>query len=286
MSARIRVSLLTVLALALGSSPAYAQWSFEREALKVTPGMLGDGESAVPGLRLASELALRTLEAEGCFPKQGSMALAADAPLTWEADRNPESLKAGFRGGVLVALFCPPEAVAGEPPPLEPPGRWGFLEIAAEASLETVQEMEDADLTLGTTLAYEHDQDRLWFLPAFTASFGFVDCLACTLPEGEDSWARRMDLEAAWSIPLRALMPQPLDGLRLRATGRYFAADGMGEALKEVREDIGTWGALELAYQFRNPGLFQEVHAGWRGGELPQRLVEQDAWTVGVTVVF
>ncbi len=286
MSALTRIAFLTLLTMALGAPPAHAQWSFEREKLKVTPAVLGDENNTVLGLRLASELALRTRNVSGCFPKRGSFALAADAPLTWNAGRNPESLRAEFRGGVLVALFCPPEAEPGQPPPLDPPDRWGFLEVAAEASLETLQELDDADLTLGATLAYEHDQDRLWFLPAFSASFGLVDCLDCALPEGEDSWVRRMDLEAAWSIPLRALVPEPLDGLRLRATGRYFAADGMGAALKEVREDIGAWGALEMAYQFRDPGLFQEVHVGWRGGELPQRLAERDAWTVGVTVVF
>lgn len=286
MSALIRGLAMGGMLLALGPSPAHPQWSFQREKLAVTPGLVGEGTDVVPAVRLATDLAFRGMDVEGCYPWRGNVAVRADAPLTWDADKNPEALSAELRGGALVALFCPPEAAPGEPPPLTPPRRWGFVEVSAEASIESLQELEDADLTLAATLAYEHDQDRLWFLPAFTASFGFVDCVGCSLPEEEDAWARRMDLMAAWSIPLRALMPEPLDPLRLRLTGRWFAAGGMGDGLKAVREDVGAWGALELAYQFRNPGLFQEVHVGWRGGQLPQRLAKQDAWTAGVTVVF
>ncbi len=251
--------------------------------LRVTPALLGSARNATPGLRLQVDLQRRLITTAGT-PRRVVAGIHADLPFAWHADRNPQTLQLHGGAGILVAGLRRPTPVPGQPPPLTAPRRWGFFEAQVQVRAEAAQRVDDADVAVVASIAYEHDQDRLWFVPHVELALGLVECVGCDLPD-DDSSSRRLDLLAGWSIPLAAVMPSPLAPLRIRPSGRYFRAWGVGESLAELRAEEGAWADIELAYAVDGVAWLHEVHAGWRGGRLPVRLAERTAWSFGFTLV-
>ncbi|MEJ2502753.1 MAG: hypothetical protein P8177_05455 [Gemmatimonadota bacterium] len=281
---RLGRALLAALVAApwAGPTPAAAQGG--EPAIALGPAVVG-AEDPTVGVRLRLDIARRDIDVEGT-PRRLLASFQADLPVTWDSDRNPESLRASGRFGLLLALIQRPPPGPDGMPSLEAPKRWGFVEVGVEAGAEAPQRLGDADLDVGVLLAYEHDQDRLWFLPAVEIGLAYVDCVGCDLPDEADPWFGRVDARASWSIPIGAVLPGVLAPLRLRPTGRWFQAWGTGEAVDAVRRDQGTWGAVELAYALTDLDPFYEVHVGWRGGDLPIRLAEDRAWSFGFTLAL
>lgn len=296
--AETRCSVGTLLLYALvatsvaGMPRVYAQTaeddtsSAASEWLQITPQLIGPTKSFNPGIRTAIQLDRTVIRVSTTHPRRFQFSFGADLPFAWDPERNPESLEVEARFGLLVALMETPEPGPGGLPPLTAPRRWGFFELLLEGGLEASQEIENADFELGATAAYDHDQRRLWFVPGVEASFLLVDCLGCDVPEETGTWFRRLDLRAGWSIPLDPVLPDPLDPFRIRPQGRYFHTWGLDDDLAGLRNEDGTWWSVELAYAFDAPYWLHEVHAGWRGGEVPTRLADERAWTVGVTLIL
>jgi hypothetical protein len=247
--------------------------------LRIAPALLGASE-LTPGVRVAVDLNRRFIQLDGT-PRRARIGLDLDFPLALRAERNPETLRAEAGVGLLLAGIRVATPVAGQPPPLDAPRRLGFLELVVEARAEAAQRLTDADLGLAAGLAYEHDRDDLWLVPAVELALALVDCVGCDLPAGEGSRSRRLELRSDWSIPLSPRAP----ALRLRPGARLFRAWGMGEELASLREGRGAWGQVELAWAVDGVAWLHEVHAGWRGGRLPVAVAEERAWSVGITIV-
>ncbi|HUG41558.1 MAG TPA: hypothetical protein VMM12_13805 [Longimicrobiales bacterium] len=280
---RKRVIARALLAL-LAGAPATALAAQEDDGpVRISPDILALAEHPTLALRL--EIALDRGLIDVAAASRLNASFDADLPFTWNADRNPETLEAGAAFGFLKALIRAPPPGPGGVPSLDPPTRWGFVEVSLAVAAEAAQARRSADVALGLEAAYEHDQDRLWFLPAAEAAFALVDCVGCDLPADESSWSRRIDARLRWSIPLAAVLPAPLDPLRLRPAGRWFHAWGAGDALAALRDEEGVWGSVELAYAIDGVPFLHEVHAGWRGGDLPVRLEQKSAWFFGITVI-
>lgn len=280
-----------VLGLCLVAGPAAAQEARAIEWLEVTPGLIGQGTDVTLGARVAIDFDTRH-RSLGAVPWQGEGAAEADLPFTLDPDANPESLTADLRYTVLISLSTRdtggPGGPGGPGPGLDPAmERYGFLKLGIGASAEALQRVENADLAAGATVLYTHDRDDAWALvPTAELDFGYVGCVGCDLPAAQDPGTWRLDAIVAWSLPLRALMPAPLDPLRLRPGARFFKAWGMSPALAALRDQEGVWGSIELAYTVQGVEWLHELHVGWRGGELPVRLRNENAWSVGATFVW
>ncbi|MEX2584650.1 MAG: hypothetical protein WD766_15380 [Gemmatimonadota bacterium] len=279
----MRYTLPALVVLTLLHSPAPLAAQAGDGPFRLSPTVVGLGSEPTPALRL--EVALDRGDVYSAEAARLNASFDADLPVTWDAGRNPETLEVEASVGYLKAFITPPPDEPGGLPSLDPPIRNGFAEIAFEAAAEAAQALGSADVSLGLEAAYEHDQDRLWFVPGVELGFALVDCVGCDVPDDESSWSRRLDGRVRWSVPLAPVVPAFLDPLRVRPAARVFRSWGTGQAVEAIRNKDGLWASVELAYAIDGVPLLHEVHAGWRGGDLPVKLEEEKAWYFGVTVI-
>lgn len=289
-SVRRRVVMLAAVMLAAPTAGAHAQ-------LRLRPTVLRTDGDVLPALRLSFEHRSAGLDAVGSFPREWTWAAIADAPIVWNASRNPESLRGALSAGLQISLYKPPPPPPETGPTIDDPGAaWNYGYVAFEllAAVEAPQDVEFADITLGGVIVYEHDQyTRLWFVPELRASFGTVLCASCDdtdsagVDAATDDQHLRIDAELGWNIPMdRAWVPGPLKPVWLRLRGRMFQPWGLNEEFLEdtPRSEGGRWGSAEVAYRVDDIAWLHEVFVRWHGGELPVQLRERHAWRVGVSL--
>ncbi|HEX2166618.1 MAG TPA: hypothetical protein VHG09_05210, partial [Longimicrobiales bacterium] len=195
-----------VLMLLVSAAAASAQ------TIDIRPLLLLE-ENPVPGIRIATEYA-QTRVLIGPYPKNWYWHAFADAPLFTKADRNRETLRAQIDGGLQISLFRPSLPAPGQPPSPDdpPPWNYGFVALQLGVGAEAPQNVRTADVTLGASLAYEHDQyHSLWFIPELRIAYDAVFCIDCndaaTLEHsGDTGWRANGDI--GWNIPAdRAWVP-------------------------------------------------------------------------------
>lgn len=244
----------------------------------------------MPGLRVTADLARQRI-LTGPFPRNWYWSAAMDAPLFTKSARNPESLRALAGAGLQVSLFRPSTPAPGRPPSPDDDAPWnyGFVALRFEAGTETPQDLRTADVTLGGSLVYEHDQYHvLWFIPELSIAYAAVFCIDCGASadtNGDDSgW--RADGRIGWNVPAdRGWMPHVLKPLWLRLHGRAFRTSGL-QSTDPARNGEGLWGSAELAYRCDRCGPVHEIYVRGNGGRLAQRLREKRAFTAGVSLFF
>lgn len=294
-AARITVSRAVAVLFAAVALMVAAVTSVHAQELRVRPAVLIEDDPLL-GIRATAEVQ-RDQVRIGAYPRNWYWAAAADAPLFTSADRNPETLRARFDGGLQISLFRPSTPVGRAPSPDDPePWNYGYVALLLAVGAEAPQKMNTGDFTVGGAVAYEHDQyHRLWFLPEVRVAYDAVFCVDCDgsgtageaadAGDGNDSgW--RVDGQVAWSIPAdRGWVPGPLRPLWLRLQGRGFRSSGLEDA-GALRNDDGMWGSAELAYRCDACGPVHEVYVRGHGGRVPQPLREKRAVTAGVSLFF
>lgn len=279
------IMLVAALMLVATTAGAHAQ-------LRVRPTLLRTDGDVLPALRLSFEHRSSGLDAVGSFPREWTWAALADAPVVWNADRNPESLRGALSAGLQISLYKPPPPPPETGPTIDDAGaEWNYGYVALEllGAVEAPQDVEFADITLGGVVVYEHDQyTRLWFVPEVRLSFGTVLCASCDVTDGvADDDHLRLDGELGWNIPMdRAWVPTPLKPVWLRLRGRMFQPWGLDDELiaDAPRNEGGQWGSAEVAYRVDDIEWLHEVFVRWHGGELPVQLRERHAWRAGVSL--
>ncbi|MFW6078120.1 MAG: hypothetical protein ACODAE_00755 [Gemmatimonadota bacterium] len=282
---------LPVALLAVGSFVALPAAPAAAQDIALRPALLRDDDGVVPALRITAELASSGLDTRTAFPREWAWSLDVDAPLAWDARRNPERLAADGRIGGRLSLYRPPEPGANPLP--DDPGSesWdlGYLALQLRLGLEALQHGDLVDVNIGASLGYEHDRyEALWFVPEWRLEAGLVACAHCDSTVGHDDGTRhsRLDVDLRWSLMLdRGWMPAFGKPLWLRLRGRAFRAWGMPAALAALREVDGAWASIELAYEIDGLDWLDEVHVRWSDGEIPVRLGDRRTWAVGMTVV-
>lgn len=278
-----RLLVLPVFALVAlaGALPAAAQ------DFRVRPMFLVE-ENPVPGVRITADITHDRV-AIGPYPKNWFWTAIADAPLFTKAERNPEPLRARLEGGLQISLFRPSMPEPGQPPSPDDPEPWnrGFIALLAGVGAEAPQNMDNADIRVGGSILYGHDQyHAMWFVPELRVAYDAVFCMECdgTTPDSDDTgW--RLEGDIGWSIPAdRGWMPDALRPLWLRLNGRAFRTSAMDVA--QQRNDDGLWGSAELAYRCDRCGPVHEIYVRGNGGRQPQRLREKRAFTAGVSLFF
>jgi hypothetical protein len=287
---RAMVLLITaVIPMAAASTSACAQ------ELRIRPAVLIEDDPLF-GIRATAEVHREQVRI-GAYPRNWYWSAAADAPLFTSAERNPETLRARFDGGLQISLFRPSTPVGQAPSPDDPePWNYGYVALLLAVGAEAPQKMNTGDFTVGGAIAYEHDQyHRLWFLPEVRVAYDAVFCVDCDgsdalggaidAGDGNDSgW--RVDGQVGWSIPAdRGWVPGPLRPVWLRLHGRGFRSSGLEDA-GALRNDDGMWGSAEVAYRCDACGPVHEVYVRGHGGRLPQPLREKRAVTAGVSLFF
>jgi hypothetical protein len=270
-----------LLATLLLSLSAHAQ------ELRIRPALLFADDDPIPGLRFTLTGERGDLFIREAFPGEWTWAASIDAPLTWDADRNPEALRADLSSGLQISLFraaTPPGAVPTPDDP--PPVSYGYVALDLRLAAEAPQALDDGDASIGVAFLYEHDQyHRLWFLPELRVEYGGVACVGCDTT-GENTHAR-LDGEIGWNIPFdRGWVPSPLRPLWVRLRGRAFETWGLDGELEMIRHSDGRWGSGELAYRIDGAGWLHELFVNWRGGDVPQKLPTDRAWSAGASVFF
>lgn len=266
------IALVLVLAAAV---PFTARAQGEGPDISIAPALIEESDPTL-GVRGTLDWSV------GDDPTDLQGKLGLDVPLTLDADDNPESLEAGLSVTMLVLDLSGADLTSA--PGEEGPDR-GALRLGIELGAEAPQKLENADLAIGLTAVYDHASLALWFVPGVELAYDLAACVGCDVPDVDDNRYHRIDLRADWSIPLDALTPEPLDGLRLRPAGRWFHAWGVGPYLSLLRDDVGLWSRVQLAYHTEIDWL-HEVYISWRAGDLPVRLREDRAWSIGVTLIL
>lgn len=278
-----RTTVLALL-LMLSAAPAGAQQLRIRPAL-----LLADGD-VFPGLRFTLEGTRGGLVIQTNNPREWSFGADVDVPLTWDADRNPEPLRAALRGGLQLSFFQASTPTGGVPSPDDPAAvSNGYLSLDLKLAGEAPQSFDFGDAAFGVAVSYEHDQyHRLWFVPEVSLAFDGVVCIECeTDAEEVDNPHTRLAGEIGWSVPLdRGWVPGPVRPVWIRLQGRGFKTWGMDERLESIRHPDGLWGMAELAYRLDNTGWLHELFVNWRVGDHPQRLLQDRAWGIGASVYF
>ena len=209
-------------------------------------------------------------------------AFQVDAPFALDADDNPETVQAALSLTALI-LDLSGTDLTGEPGEEEPSR--GAARLGVQLGAESSQRFDDADVAGGLTLVYDHASPTFWYAPAIDLAWDLVQCVGCEVPApDDDDRYHKVDLKLDWSIRLDNFS-QALEGFRVRPSARLFKAWGIGPGLDAIRDDEGLWGQAALARHFAR-GILHEVYAGWRAGQLPVRLQEEDAWFLGATLVF
>lgn len=262
----MKTSPLTLLVLGLtllAPPPAGAQ---DDPAFSIAPALIGDPGDLTPGLRVRVERSVdRPFYGDRPFLLQA--AVEADLPFTLDAASNPETLELEAS---LLGLFIRP---------------WGYVQAGVEVGAEAEQRVDDADVSVGLNLQYDHDRAGPWYaVPRIELAYDLVACAGCDVADTDDEYYHRLDLRADWSVSLRVLDPG-LQRLRFRPALRWFRAARLGPSLATVRNERGLWGRIQLGY-FPAPDWLYEVYVNYRGGELPVMLREESAWSLGASVVF
>lgn len=263
--------------------------------LRLRPTALRTDGDVLPALRISFDHRAGGLDVRGSFPREWTWAAQADAPIVWDAERNPESLRAALSGGLQISLYRPPPAPGPGGPTIDDPGaawNYGYVALELLAAAESPQDMDFADVVLGGALTYEHDQyTRLWFLPEVRLAVGAAFCAGCDeLSDADDTDHLRLDAEAGWNIPLdRTWAPAILRPVWLRLRGRVFQPWGVSEDLTAgddatLRSEGGRSGSAELAYRVDDVQWLHEVFVRWHGGELPVQPHERHAWRIGISL--
>jgi hypothetical protein len=280
----MKPTIIVCIALALlagGSATAGAQ------ALEVRPMVVLDG-GPTGGVRLTSKISRERIEI-GPFPRSWHIATLADLPFLLESERNSETLRARVDTGLLLSLFRPSTPVGALPSPDDPdPWNYGFVSAQVTVGAEAPQEVNTADMTVGGSVAYGHDQyHRLWFVPEGRVGWDAVFCVDCDpAPGDDDDTGSRLQVELGWSIPAdREWMPVPLRPLWLRLRGRGFETRGL-TGVAPLRSDDGLWGSAELAYRCDACGPVHEVYVRGHTGRLPLFLREERTVMGGVSLAF
>ena len=280
-----RPAFTVLLLLTASASVASAQ------DVRIRPLVLVE-DDPVFGVHATGELT-RERVLIGPYPKNFFWSVAAGLPWFTKPERNPEPQRIQFDGGLQISLFRPSTPVGAAPSPDDPPP-WNFGYVAFQLGVgaEAPQDVNMADVTIGASFAYEHDQyHSLWFMPELRIAYDAVFCIDCDLtviadaPAPDDAgW--RLAGELGWNIPAdRAWMPALLKPIWLRLDGRAFHTSGLDE-FDELHNDDGLWGSAELAYRCDRCGPVHEVYVRGNGGRLPQRLREKRTWTAGVSLAF
>jgi hypothetical protein len=261
------------------------------QELGIRPVVLLEEDPAF-GVHITAEMT-RDRVLIGPYPKNFFWAAAVDAPLFTKSERNPEPLRARLDGGLQISLFRPSTPVGAAPSPDDPPPwNYGYVAFQLGVGAEAPQDVNMADVTVGGSFAYEHDQyHSLWFIPELRVAYDAVFCIDCDLTfiaDGlnTDDTGWRLGGELGWNIPAdRAWVPALLKPIWLRLDGRAFHTSGL-DTYDERHNDDGLWGSAELAYRCDRCGPVHEVYVRGNGGRLPQRLREKRAWTAGVSLAF
>jgi hypothetical protein len=238
---------------------------------KVSPALIGGVSDPVLGIR--GEVNLSTSRTVySTTPYDLELALNADLPFTLDPDENPETheVQVSFMGFWVQD--------------------WGYTRVGLEAAGEAAQRVDNADVSIGLTFEYDHDRMGWWYaIPALELAYDFVGCVGCDPPDDllddqDDDFYHRVDLRADWSASAGVIVPA-LDRVRFRPALRWFTARGMGTGLDELRTEDGLWGRLQLGYFPPSEWLY-EVYVSYRGGDLPVRLETEEAWGLGLSIVF
>lgn len=278
----IRLVSAALIVLMVSMSDAAAQ------ELRIRPVVLLEDDPAF-GVRLTAEMT-RDRVLIGPYPRNVSWHAMADAPLFTKPERNPETLRAQFDAGLQISLFRPSIPVGAAPSPDDPPPwNYGYVAFQLGVGAEAPQNVNTADVTVGGSFAYEHDQyHNLWFIPELRIAYDAVFCIDCDLPVAgaTDDAGWRLGGELGWNIPAdRAWVPALLKPIWLRLDGRAFHTSGL-DNVDVLRNDDGMWGSAEVAYRCDRCGPIHEVYVRAHGGRLPQVLREKRAWTAGVSLTF
>ena len=278
------------LALTITASLVLGAGALRAQDFSFGPSLLRGGGRTVPGARGTFEYRSSRSASVGCYPSESVLGADVDVPLAWDANMNPESLRAGAGVAWEVSLFCPPEVPANPLPGVDYGGwDYGFVGFELVVGAEAPQSLDFTDLSVGAAVAYEHTQyQSLWFLPSASVALEAVGCVSCGLAAGGDETAHaRLDAHLGWSVPFdRQLVPVPLRPIWLRLRGRGFWTFDLPAGLAAVRMEDGYSGSMEVGYRLDRTDWLYEVYIRWSGGELPVLAAPQRAWIAGVTVML
>jgi hypothetical protein len=213
------------------------------------------------------------------FRRQGAGNELGTFPVTWfaKADtrgtvaahraRNPESIIAAVAAGTTFRYHDVLRDIDT-----------GFFELGGQASVDTDQAFDVADLTVGAMLSWINTRygGLAVLLPSFEVTAGAVKRIAADDTDGSsnDDWRRRFAGHMVWHLRADQLrIHGPLGRLSLHLHGRGFtdntavnAGAGSGDGTTEPVTN-GLWGAAALAYRWDRLG--GNVFVRYSQGTLP-----------------
>ena len=239
--------------------------------LSARPALLKNSSGYTPAVRftVAGDGRQQVLQGK---PWERSWSLDLDAPLTWNASDNPESLRLLADYGWDKSLKRIQEDLTVDDD--DGPINWGYLRLQAGLELEAPQTFDAGLATANALLAYEHDERRIWFVPSLRAALGAVACQRCEAGDAA-AFFGKADMTLGWNVPVRQFV--------LRARSRAFITMGEPESVGAEVESDGLGGSVELAYRTRSNRL-REIFVRWASGKMPVRLEQTRAWSAGLRV--
>lgn len=267
--------LLRVLMIAVLCARTAAAQDF-----RVRPALLTNDGNYYPAVRLTVDVE-KVRASDTSRPWELGWTLAVDAPFTWTAKDNPESLHVTADIGWDKSLKTIDRSLEVEegPDPID----WGYVRLQGGVEAEAPQTFDVALTTVNAVVAYEHHERRIWFIPSVHSAFGGVACLRCGSSNEQDFFGK-VDITGGWNIPLshfhaRGVVAQ----VYLRTRFRAFRVIGMPDSARVDVEEDGVGGSVEAAYVFRS-GFLREAFVRWASGRKPVHTEQKRAWAAGVAL--